>query len=197
MGDRTPSPPPRCCRSASPLPQRSQLSVQYDADDLDFFAGMGEQNVEEFGVIFEGEAAHRASAERQRDELMAVAPEELVEAWQSLLGPADRALATGQFASALLEHLACVRNRNVDGWLDDDIAFTRPWGFDLGSIHVPVQLWQGEQDKFSALRPWRLAGEADPRVSMRTSRPRTGHLTLHRAPRYPEVHAWLLQRFNA
>src|SRR5919205_3410890 len=48
---------------ASPAP--------YDADGLDFFAGMGEQNIEEFGAIFEGEATHRMSLERQREDLFA------------------------------------------------------------------------------------------------------------------------------
>src|SRR6266508_1281006 len=33
------------------------------------------------------------------------------------------------------------------GWFDDDIAFTRPWGFELGDIHVPVTVWQGGEDR--------------------------------------------------
>lgn len=32
------------------------------------------------------------------------------------------------------------------GWLDDDLAFAAPWGFDLSSIVVPIHVWQGADD---------------------------------------------------
>jgi pimeloyl-ACP methyl ester carboxylesterase len=35
---------------------------------------------------------------------------------------------------------------SVDGWLDDDLAFTRPWGFGLAEITVPTMIWQGSAD---------------------------------------------------
>ncbi|HJQ04730.1 MAG TPA: hypothetical protein VJ872_04770, partial [Nocardioides sp.] len=34
----------------------------------------------------------------------------------------------------------------VYGWLDDDLAFTRDWGFALDEIRVPTYLWQGSAD---------------------------------------------------
>jgi pimeloyl-ACP methyl ester carboxylesterase len=34
----------------------------------------------------------------------------------------------------------------VVGARDDGLAATRPWGFDLASITVPVAVWQGGQD---------------------------------------------------
>jgi len=34
----------------------------------------------------------------------------------------------------------------VEGWLEDDIAFTSPWGFGLEEISVPVMIWQGSAD---------------------------------------------------
>ena len=41
---------------------------------------------------------------------------------------------------ALLERVG------VDGWLDDDLAFSAPWGFDLSEITVPTFVWQGSED---------------------------------------------------
>jgi len=35
---------------------------------------------------------------------------------------------------------------SFDGWIDDDIAFIQPWGFNLAEIAKPVQIWQGDQD---------------------------------------------------
>lgn len=33
-----------------------------------------------------------------------------------------------------------------DGWVDDNIAFARPWGFEMSSIAVPVSIWYGTHD---------------------------------------------------
>ncbi|OGO58288.1 MAG: hypothetical protein A2Z32_04825 [Chloroflexi bacterium RBG_16_69_14] len=34
----------------------------------------------------------------------------------------------------------------VDGWVDDDLAFVTPWGFEVSSIAVPTSLWYGRAD---------------------------------------------------
>jgi pimeloyl-ACP methyl ester carboxylesterase len=53
----------------------------------------------------------------------------------------------------MLKHLDRVRAQivhglapGVDGWVDDGIAFTRPWGFDVADIHVPTVLTYGRTD---------------------------------------------------
>ena len=164
----------------------------YDADGLDWLAGMGELNVEEFGVIFQGEQAHRDSIEDQRAGLLAAKPEDLVEQWQTLLGPADREVATGDFAAQLLDHIRAGIEPGGDGWFDDDLVFVTPWGFDVSSIRVPVLLWQGEQDRFVPPGHGRWLAARIPGVEARFTA-EDGHLTLAQR-RIPEVHAWLLER---
>ena len=34
----------------------------------------------------------------------------------------------------------------TDGWVDDSLAFARPWGFDPATITLPVGIWRGTAD---------------------------------------------------
>lgn len=34
------------------------------------------------------------------------------------------------------------------GWFDDDAAFLKDWGFELGSLERPVSIWHGSEDRF-------------------------------------------------
>src|SRR5581483_11917609 len=127
---------PHVLAAAALLPDRVAAAAAiasvapFDAAGLDWFEGMGEQNVDDFHVALQGGEEHRANLERQRDALLASTPETLVETWHTLLGPADRAVANGALAAAMLEHARAGVEATVDGWIDDEEAFTRPWGFE-------------------------------------------------------------------
>jgi pimeloyl-ACP methyl ester carboxylesterase len=180
--------PDRCAAAAALAPP-----APYDADGLDFTEGMGEQNVEEFRAIFEGAERHRQGLERDRAHLLGSTPDQLVDVWRSLLGPADVEVATGRLAAYIQD---CVRDgvgESLDGWFDDDLALVRPWGFELGAIRVPVLHWQGEQDKFVPFGHGVWLSQRIPGVESRLTA-EDGHLTLGER-RIPEVHAWLLDRF--
>ena len=43
---------------------------------------------------------------------------------------------------------------------EDGLAFTRPWGFELAEIRVPVLLWQGVQDLLGEAEHLRLGHRA-------------------------------------
>jgi pimeloyl-ACP methyl ester carboxylesterase len=189
---------PHALAAAALLPQRVVAAAAlasvapYDAEGLDWFAGMGEQNVEEMGAVLAGEEAHRASIEREREQLLSITPDELVDSWQTLLGPADRAVATGEFAGFLLAHLRAGVEESGDGWFDDDVAFMHPWGFDVATIRVPVLVWQGKQDRFVPFGHGVWLAEHIPSVDARLTE-EDGHLTLAQR-RIPEIHAWLVGR---
>jgi hypothetical protein len=55
----------------------------------------------------------------------------------------DKAALTGEFADFMATSLRRAVATGVAGWRDDDLAFTRPWGFELAAIERPVSVWQG------------------------------------------------------
>ena len=118
----------------------------FGAEGLEWMAGMGQDNVEEFSAAIEGEASLRIFLERARHELDGATSESMVASMGSLLPEVDRAVLTDEFAEDLLASYAEGLAPGVDGWLDDDLAFTRPWGFDLSEIGVRTSLWQGTAD---------------------------------------------------
>ena len=143
---------PHALACAALLPERVGAALciagvaPYDAEGLDFLAGMGEENVTEFGAALAGTEVLRPYLENEAEALRTIEAAQIVDSMASILPEVDRACLTGELgddaAASFHEGLA----RSVDGWLDDDLAFTRPWGFDLSAITVPVSLWQGDVD---------------------------------------------------
>jgi pimeloyl-ACP methyl ester carboxylesterase len=115
--------------------------------DLDFMAGMGQDNVDEFTAALAGERPLREYLEDQAAELRHATAEQMIAALDSLLPDVDRAVLTGELGADTVAGLQRGIATGIDGWVDDDLAFTRPWGFDLGAIGVPVSIWQGEADR--------------------------------------------------
>jgi pimeloyl-ACP methyl ester carboxylesterase len=186
---------PHALACAALLPERvvacaSLASVTpYDAEDHDFLAGMGEDNIVEFGAALEGEEALTPVLEQMRSGIHGATPDEMRDSLISLLTPADQAVCTGDTASFLTNGFNEGLRDGIDGWLDDDLAFVAPWGFDVADIKVPVLLWQGKQDLFVPFShgEW-LAGRI-PGVEARLS-DEDGHLTLA-IQRVEETHDWL------
>jgi len=118
----------------------------YAAEGLDFLAGMGEDNIEEFGEALKGEDALRPWLEAQRSEMVGLTADQVADSLGNLVPPVDVAVLTGEFAEDLASEFRQALSVGVDGWLDDDLAFTRPWGFELADIAVPTYLWQGSDD---------------------------------------------------
>ena len=165
----------------------------YDADGLDFLAGMGEDNVEELRAAVEGAEALTSWLEAVAPRLLEADPDELADRLQSLLSPPDVAVMNGGLAAELIAVTGAGIRASLDGWLDDDLAFVKPWGFDVGSISVPLQLWQGRQDLMVPAAHGEWLAEQIPGVDVRFSHD-DGHLSLEHL-RIGDVHAWLLERY--
>ncbi|HEU0193110.1 MAG TPA: alpha/beta fold hydrolase [Gaiellales bacterium] len=120
----------------------------YDAEGLDYMAGVGEANVEEFALSVAGGEPLREFLECERSESAAADPERLTEAFASLLSDVDRRALTPELAGFLAVETAAALEPGVDGWYDDDLAFVAPWGFDPAGIAVPLRLYHGRHDRF-------------------------------------------------
>ena len=118
----------------------------YDADDLDFLAGMGEGNIEEFGAALKGEDQLRPLLDGMRAELKDATPGAIIAELSSLLPQVDRNQVTDESGEEMAANFREALKNGVDGWTDDDLAFTVPWGFDLSAIRVPTFVWQGSAD---------------------------------------------------
>jgi pimeloyl-ACP methyl ester carboxylesterase len=118
-----------------------------DAAGLDWLAGMGEENVEEFAAAAAGEQQVRAFVEAQRPAMTAVTAEQLRAGMGDLLCEVDRGILTGEFADYVASLFREGLSEGPWGWVDDDLAFLAHWGFDLAAIERPVTIWQGSEDR--------------------------------------------------
>ena len=142
---------PHALASAARLPQVAATLViagvaPYGAEGLDWFAGMGQDNVDEFGAAVEGPQALRPFLDAALPHLQQVDAAGIIASLGNLLPDVDRAVLTNEFGEDMAASFAEALAHTTDGWLDDDLAFVTPWGFDLDEITGPVSLWQGTED---------------------------------------------------
>lgn len=118
-----------------------------DAAGLDWLAGMGQDNVAEFAAARAGDPALTSFLDRHAHDLVAVTGDQVAAALGDLVSEVDLAALTGAYAEELAEAFRRSVSTGIAGWHDDDLAFVRPWGFELADISVPVSVWQGMQDR--------------------------------------------------
>ena len=114
----------------------------------DWVSGMDPQNVKEFELALAGEAVLTPELEREHREMeerIAADPTTVLGDFE--LSESDRAeLARPESAQVILEVAAEEAVNGVGGWVDDDLAFLQPWGFDVSTISVPVLVRYGLTD---------------------------------------------------
>ena len=150
---------------------------QFGKSNLDFLAGMGPENIEEFGVALQGESALRDWMRANAVSMQQVSGEDLRAALGGLIGEADKAVLEGSFADDMAAAMRWGLAEGFDGWIDDDLAFVEDWGLDLGVIAVPVVIWQGDDDFMVPQAHSRWLAEVIPGSVLRVT-PGEGHLSL-------------------
>lgn len=120
----------------------------YEALGDDWFQGMDAANVKEFGWALEGEERLATELEQEAAKLRKTVltdPSAILDDFD--LAESDRAvLAREDFAEVTRESVLEATRNGVWGWVDDDLAFTVPWGFDPATIAVPTRIEYGSSD---------------------------------------------------
>jgi pimeloyl-ACP methyl ester carboxylesterase len=186
---------PHALACAALLPERVTRAAALvglaprDAEGLDWFEGMAPSNVKEFRTAFTdpeqfvARLIPRSAAIRQN-------PARLLEELRCDLTDADRLIVSDiGVRSMLMRNYQEALRTSPYGWIDDVLALTGSWGFDLAGIHVPVLLWHGAQDVFSPAShsSWLAERIAGATVVLE---PAAAHFAALRA--LPKVLIWLL-----
>ncbi len=150
-----------------------------DSPGLDWMAGMAEENVAEFGAALASEAELTGFLDAAAGLLSEITAAGVADGLGGLISEADKAVLTAEFAGYLANALRTAVSAGIEGWRDDDLAFTRDWGISLDALGhaTPVAIWQGDQDRMvpGTHGAWLAANIPLARARFR---PGDGHLTL-------------------
>ncbi|GAA5044313.1 alpha/beta hydrolase [Thermocatellispora tengchongensis] len=158
------------------------------AEGLDWFDGMIEANVAEYVAA---RAGHRVVASRLRaaaDEIRADPASKVLNICAQV-PDSDRQVVGDHGIRRMLERNFAEGLRvSEDGWVDDVLAFTAPWGFDVAAIEAPTLLWHGENDVYSPVSHTRWLAK---RIRNATVRIQRGAAHFGALKAMPEILAWV------
>ncbi|MGN9783052.1 alpha/beta fold hydrolase [Nonomuraea sp. ZG12] len=151
------------------LPHRvlSVVSVSgmapYDAEGLDWFAGMTPSGAASLRAAAEGRAAreaHQARAEYDPEMFTPADHAALAGEWSWLNSVVGPAVAAGPAAQ-----------------IDDDLAYVAPWGFDPAQVTAPVLFLHGNQDRVIPCAHGQWLARRCPAAQLRLT-PGDGHISV-------------------
>ena len=135
----------------------------YDADALDWFAGMAPPGVATLRAAVAGrEAKERYEATATDD--------------GSGFTQADHAALAGEwgwFSSVVGPAL----QDGPGGLIDDDLAYVAPWGFDPAAVRAPVLLLHGDEDRIAPVAHAQWLARRIPTAELRVL-PGDGHISV-------------------
>ncbi|WP_328584311.1 alpha/beta fold hydrolase [Streptomyces sp. NBC_00370] len=160
---------PHALACAALLPDRVFAAVSvaglapFDADGLDWFAGMSDSGRATLGAAAAGRAAKEAhEADATYD------PE--------MFTPADHAALAGEW-SWFGDVVGPAVAAGPSALIDDDLAYVTPWGFDPAVIEAPVLLRHGGEDRIAPSTHGQWLAAHCPTAELRLS-PADGHISV-------------------
>lgn len=166
-----------------------------DAQGLNWFQGMARSNIIEYSSAAFGlpivTRLLTAIAEQIRRDPTHLVPTIMHE----LPVPDQHMIADFGVRLRLATNFAeAVRRCGADGWVDDTLAFTRPWGFGPESVTAPTLVWHGEADVFSPVEHARWLGGRLPNAHL-VIKQGAAHFDTIRV--LPDALAWLVRKVAA
>jgi pimeloyl-ACP methyl ester carboxylesterase len=122
-----------------------------DAEDLKWTDGMTDSNVRAYGYANTKQYNALRAMLKEQAERVSKGSEGLLSALWSEMDDHDKEVVDDIALRRIIAdiHVEALSNNCVDGWVDDVIALSRPWGFEPAKITVPVKLWGAQHDVFS------------------------------------------------
>lgn len=160
----------------------------------EWLAGMDAENIKEIRWALAGEDVleRELAAEHKRvEERVSVDPSSILEGFE--LSESDRAeLQRPESQQVIRESVFEEAVNGVGGWVDDDLAFLQPWGFDVGAVAVPVLIRYGLTDVLvpPAHGEWLAANVPGCVVDVGAS---DGHLGANPEERFASDARWLTE----
>lgn len=132
------------------------------AEGLDWLDGMAESNLAEYEAVAQGYERIAAVTTATADAVRADPASLLIKLHSQLPDSDRRVVADRGIRSLLLATYAEALRVSAHGWIDDDVAFHAPWGFEPAAVTVPVLLWHGAGDTLSPVSHVRWLAERIP-----------------------------------
>jgi pimeloyl-ACP methyl ester carboxylesterase len=151
----------------------------YDADGLNWLAGMAQDNVGEFTAALAGERELTALLEEVAPLMREITGDVLADGIGDLASAADKEVLRGPLAGYVAAMFRAGLRPGIAGWRDDDLAFTTEWGlsFPAPGDAAPVSVWQGDEDRMVPFAHGQWLAAQLPAARTHFSRG-TGHMNL-------------------
>ena len=174
---------PHALACAALLPNRVRAAATiagvapYDAESLDWTAGMGEDNQIEYPTAARDPEELLEWMQPHARVMATIEVDQIVAELRSIISDVDAAEVSGEFGENLAASFHSAFRHGPWGWYDDDLAFVGDWGFDVTKIRVPVSVWHGRQDLMVPIShgQWLAAHIPGAREHLR---PEHGHFSL-------------------